>query len=178
MFTNALKTPSQSLTQLDARSCTLGSARPTQKSWTLDHRSFASFAQAVIKRCTNWWGGWKRFTSGHGIAGTVSGVEAAIHCNGELWLGVVMEVSERDHNLAIHMGRNGPGAHLESRCRWGQTSFTSNFPKVIVKLYYHESLETCYEWCTSPAAESEPPQITTSNQKSIRTYTTAIRLAP
>ncbi|XP_052813037.1 melanoma-associated antigen E1-like [Mya arenaria] len=36
--------------------------------------------------------------SGHGIAGTVSGVEAAIHCGDELWFGVGMEVSERDQN--------------------------------------------------------------------------------
>ena len=41
-----------------------------------------------------WWSGCKRFTSGHGIAGTVSGVEAAIHCGDELWFGVGMEVSE------------------------------------------------------------------------------------
>ena len=34
-----------------------------------------------------------------------------------------MEVSERDQNLAINTGRNGPGAHLESSCRWVQTSF-------------------------------------------------------
>ena len=38
-----------------------------------------------------WWSGCKRFTSGHGIAGTVSGVEAAIHCGDELWFGVGME---------------------------------------------------------------------------------------
>ena len=53
-----------------------------------------------------WWSGCKRFTSGHGIAGTVSGVEAAIHCGDELWFGVGMEVSERDQNLAINTGRN------------------------------------------------------------------------
>ena len=41
-------------------------------------------------------------SGGHGIAGTVSGVEAAIHCGDELWFGVVMEVSERDQNLAKH----------------------------------------------------------------------------
>ena len=40
-----------------------------------------------------WWSGCKRFTSGHGIAGTVSGVEAAIHCGDELWFGVGMEAS-------------------------------------------------------------------------------------
>ena len=79
---------------LDASSWMLWSARPTRKSWTLDHRCFASFARAVIKRCTKlWWSGCKRFTSGHGIAGTVSGVEAAIHCGDELWFGVSMEVS-------------------------------------------------------------------------------------
>jgi len=44
-----------------------------------------------------WWGGGKRFTSGHGIAGTVSGVEAAIHCDDELWwFSVGIEVSLRD----------------------------------------------------------------------------------
>jgi len=31
-----------------------------------------------------WWGGCKRITNGHGIAGTVSGVEAAIYCGKEL----------------------------------------------------------------------------------------------
>ena len=55
-FTTAPTTPSQSLAPLDASSWTLGSARPTQKSWTLDHRCFASFARAVIKRCTNFGG--------------------------------------------------------------------------------------------------------------------------
>ena len=44
----------------------------------------------------------------------MSGVEAAIHCGDELWFGVGMEVSERDQNLALNTGRNGPGAHLES----------------------------------------------------------------
>ena len=52
-FTAAPTTPSQSLAPLDASSWTLGSAKPTQKSWTLDDRFFASFARAVIKRCTN-----------------------------------------------------------------------------------------------------------------------------
>ncbi|WAR26178.1 PLXB1-like protein [Mya arenaria] len=78
--------------------------------------------------------GQRRNQSGQGIAGTVSGVEAAIHCGDELWFGVGMEVSERDQNLAINTGRNGPGAHLESSCRLLQTSFTSNLLKVTVKL--------------------------------------------
>ena len=56
MFTTAPTTSSQSLAPLDASSWTLWSARPTQKSWTLDHRWFASFARAVIKRCTNFGG--------------------------------------------------------------------------------------------------------------------------
>lgn len=51
------------------------------------------------------------------IAGTVSDVEAAIHCGDELWFGVGMEVSKRDQNLAINTGRNEPGDHLESSCR-------------------------------------------------------------
>ena len=55
-FTTAPTTPSQSLAPLDASSWTLGSARPTQKSWTLDHRCLASLARAVIKRCTNFGG--------------------------------------------------------------------------------------------------------------------------
>jgi len=41
-----------------------------------------------------WWSGCKRFKSGHGIVGEVSGVEAVIHCGDELWFGVGMEVSE------------------------------------------------------------------------------------
>jgi len=47
------------------------------------------------------------------MAGTVSDIEAAIHCGDELWFCLGMEVSERDQNLAIHIvntGRNGPGA--------------------------------------------------------------------
>jgi len=50
-----------------------------------------------------WWGGCKHFTSGNGIAGTVLGIEAAIHCGDELWFSVGMEVSLRDqrsHPLA------------------------------------------------------------------------------
>jgi len=43
-----------------------------------------------------WWGGCKLFTSRHGIAGTVSGVEAAIHCVDNLWISVGMEVYLRD----------------------------------------------------------------------------------
>jgi len=38
-------------------------------------------------------GGCKRFTSGHGIAGTVSGVKADFHCGDKLWFSVGMEVS-------------------------------------------------------------------------------------
>jgi len=44
-------------------------------------------------------GGFKRFTSGHGNAGTVLGVEAAIYCCDKLWLSVDMEVSLRDKRL-------------------------------------------------------------------------------
>ena len=55
-FTYAPTTPSQSLAPLDESARTLGSARPTQKSWTLNHRCFTSFARAVIKRCTNFGG--------------------------------------------------------------------------------------------------------------------------
>ena len=51
-FTTGLIMPSQRLAPLDASSWTLGFARPTQNSWTLDHRCFASFAWAVFKRCT------------------------------------------------------------------------------------------------------------------------------
>ncbi|KAI8491423.1 hypothetical protein Bbelb_310560 [Branchiostoma belcheri] len=58
-------------------------------------------------------GGCKRFTSGHGVAGTVSGVEAAIHVGNELWFGVGIEVSERDQNLAIST-------------RWHQLGATGN----------------------------------------------------
>jgi len=50
---------------------------------------------------------WNGLTTGHGIAGKVSGVEAAIHCGDELWFGVNMKVSERDQNLDINTGRNG-----------------------------------------------------------------------
>jgi len=35
-----------------------------------------------------WWRGFKRFMSEHGIAETVPGVEAAIHCGDELWFSV------------------------------------------------------------------------------------------
>jgi len=44
------------------------------------------FALATILTTLHklWWGGCKRLTSGHEIAGTVSGVEAAIHCGDEL----------------------------------------------------------------------------------------------
>jgi len=42
------------------------------------------------------WGGFKRFTSGHGIAGMVSGVVAATHCGDEVYFSVGMEVSLRD----------------------------------------------------------------------------------
>jgi len=57
----------------------------------LDHHCFASFARVVILRCTYFGGAsYTCFTSGHGIAETVSGVEAAIHCGDELWFGVGM----------------------------------------------------------------------------------------
>jgi len=48
-----------------------------------------------------WWVGCKRFTSGHGIAVTVSGVEAAIHCSDEFWFSVGMEMSFSGPKLAI-----------------------------------------------------------------------------
>ena len=56
MFTSASRTPRQSLEPQDASSWTLGSARPTQKSSTLDHRCFASFSRVVTKHCTNFGG--------------------------------------------------------------------------------------------------------------------------
>jgi hypothetical protein len=37
-----------------------------------------------------WQSGFKRLTSGHGIARTATGVEAAVHCGNELWFGVGM----------------------------------------------------------------------------------------
>jgi len=67
---------------------TFVNAWPTQKSLTLDHRCFD---RALIKRYAHF-GGYNRFTSGHGLAGTESGVEAEIHCGDKLWLGVSMEV--------------------------------------------------------------------------------------
>jgi len=48
-----------------------------------------------------WWGVCKRFMSGHGIAGMVSGVEAAIHCGDELWLSVDMEGPLRDQRSLL-----------------------------------------------------------------------------
>ncbi|KAI8486602.1 hypothetical protein Bbelb_355770 [Branchiostoma belcheri] len=90
-FTPAPPTPSQSLASLDA---------------TLTGRRL-NVAQTLHKLR---WSGCKRFTSGHGVAGTVSGVEAAIHVGNELWFGVGIEVSERDQNLAISTVKNGPGA--------------------------------------------------------------------
>ena len=53
MITAAITMLSQSLAPLDASSCPLGSTRPRQKSWTLDHRCLA---QAVSKRCTSFAG--------------------------------------------------------------------------------------------------------------------------
>jgi len=43
----------------------------------------------------------------NGMAGTLSGVKAAIHCGNELWFGIGMEVSERDRNLAIKIYKYG-----------------------------------------------------------------------
>jgi len=59
----------------------------------------------------HWWSGCKRFKSGHGIVGEVSGVEAVIHCGDELWFGVGMEVSEGDQSLAINTEDNALGTH-------------------------------------------------------------------
>jgi hypothetical protein len=87
------------------------------------------------------------------------GRETVIHCGDKPRLGFGVEVSERDQNLAINTRRSGLGAHLKLSCRWVQTSFTSTLLKVAVKLYYHRCWETFCDWCTSPAAESEPPQI-------------------
>jgi len=77
----------------------------------LVHRCFSSFARAVIKRYTNFGGAVLSVLR----AGT--GVEAAIHCDDELWFGFAMKVLKRDQNLAINTERNGPGADLESSCR-------------------------------------------------------------
>jgi len=60
-----------------------------------------------------WRSGYKRFTSGHGLAGTLSGVEAAIYCGDEIWFGVGMKVSERDQKKATHTGE----MEQESSCR-------------------------------------------------------------
>ena len=48
----------------------------------------------------------KRFTFAHRVAGTVSGVDVAIYDVDELWFSVDIEVSERNQNLALNMGRN------------------------------------------------------------------------
>ncbi|KAI8510279.1 hypothetical protein Bbelb_127070 [Branchiostoma belcheri] len=86
-FTPAPPTPSQSLASLDA---------------TLPGRRL-NVVQTLHKLR---WSGCKRFTSGHGVGGTVSGVEAAIHVGNELCFGVGIEVSERDQNLAISTERS------------------------------------------------------------------------
>jgi len=97
-FTTSLISPSQSLAPLGANSWTLGSSRPTQKSWTLDHRYFGGAVvnvlradTALLERCRalkhplRWWTlVWR-------------------------WYMEVSEVSERDQTLAINTGRNGPG---------------------------------------------------------------------
>jgi len=56
----------------------------------------------------------------------VSGVEAAIHGVGELWFDVGMEVSERDHNLAINTGSNGAGVY--TICQKRKKKEKSNYP--------------------------------------------------
>jgi len=61
----------------------------------LDNRCFPSFAQVVIKGCTNIGGA---VISRHALAGMVSGIEAAIYSGDELWFGVGMEVSELNQN--------------------------------------------------------------------------------
>ena len=48
-----------------------------------------------------WWGGCKRFTNGHEIAGMVSGVESAIHFGDELKFSVGIEVSLRDQHTLL-----------------------------------------------------------------------------
>jgi hypothetical protein len=63
--------------------------------------------------------------SGHRIAGTMSGIEAAIHCGYELLFRVGTEVPERDQNFAINTGRTGPGAHLELNAVECRTQFCS-----------------------------------------------------
>jgi hypothetical protein len=116
------------LAPLNASSWTLGSIRPT-------HNCVDSVTRAAIKHCTasvERLYSCKRFKSWHGVAGTVSGVEAAIHGGDELWFGVGIEVSERDQNLAIDTWRNGPGTHLESTLRW-----------VLISSKYSEFAQSC-----------------------------------
>ena len=48
------------------------------------------------------------FMCAHRVAGTGSGVEVVIYDGDELWFSFGIEVSERDQNLALNMGRNGP----------------------------------------------------------------------
>ncbi|KAI8519732.1 hypothetical protein Bbelb_029890 [Branchiostoma belcheri] len=72
--------------------------------------------------------GCKRFTSGHGVAGTVSGVKAAIHVGNELWFGVGIEVSERDQNLAISTVRNGPERRYTNACVTAIPTFATAKP--------------------------------------------------
>jgi len=64
-----------------------------------------------------WWGGCKRFTSGHGLAGTVSGVEAAIHSGDKIYFSVDMEVSLRDQRYSRQRYNNAglSGATLRQR---------------------------------------------------------------
>ena len=72
----------------------------------LKHRCFASYAPALIKRCTNTLVVRFLASSGHGIAGTVSGVETANYCGDEPMFGGYCWGVGALPKVAINTGRN------------------------------------------------------------------------
>ena len=104
---------------------------PKQKSWTLDHRCFPSFAWMLIKHCTNFGGSvvsvLERTWTGWWGVGLSSSDPLRWWTFVWRWYGCV----RGGQILAINSGENALDTHFESDCPWMLTSLTSNLLKVV-----------------------------------------------
>jgi len=65
------------------------------------------------------------------MAETMSGGEAANYCGDELWFGVDMKVSERDHKYDVNWSRNSFGNKLSLSADLIYIKFVQNYSKTV-----------------------------------------------
>jgi hypothetical protein len=96
-----------------------------------------------------WLSGFKHFTSAHGISGTMSGVEAAIHCGVELWFGVSMEMSPlNQRSLPLSQ------SYIKRQLQWYTAKAT---PMFSIFFHFVRGDERCRNSILSPYRSRNAP---------------------